>query len=95
MWLWPAVGGTAPAAAGDPAFYSSSAASTLVVDMLVTQKFDIKVCLLQVGPPAAGEDLAFYSSSAEVQYDVKTSRSLNQRFTPPPGLRTMAVGYSA
>lgn len=46
---------------------------------------------IQVGPPAAAEDPGFYSSSVEVRYDVKSSRSLNQRFTPPPGLRTMAV----
>jgi hypothetical protein len=45
----------------------------------------------QVGPPTAAQDAAFYSASVEVKYDIKPSRSLNQRFTPPPGLRTMAV----
>lgn len=48
----------------------------------------------QVGPPSAAQDPAFYSASAEVTYDIKPSRSLNQRFTPPHGLRTMAVSSS-
>ena len=51
-------------------------------------------CCTQVGPPSAAQDPAFYSASAEVTYDIKPSRSLNQRFTPPHGLRTMAVSSS-
>lgn len=45
------------------------------------------------GPPSQGEDPTFYAAagSAEVVYDVQQSPSLNNRFRPLPGLRTLAV----
>ena len=46
------------------------------------------------GPPGRQEDAAFYAapgSSADVIYDIQQSPSLNNRFRPLPGLRTLAV----
>ena len=45
------------------------------------------------GPPPPEHDAAFYGvpGGARVQYDVQQSSSLNNRFRPLPGLRTLAV----
>lgn len=46
------------------------------------------------GPPDRKEDAGFYAAPgtrADVIYDIQHSPSLNNRFRPLPGLRTLAV----
>lgn len=45
-----------------------------------------------IGPPPASKDASFYGTGdAEVVYDLQPTSSLNNRFAPLPGLRTLAI----